>query len=120
MPFLTDEQKIIAFRGTKRVGFVNELGSSFCGFVFAGDFSDWFGLYQYYNIYGRKGYVNKLMHWPYNPQSISQQANRTIFADAVAAWPTLTDDQKAYWHSRAKNLRNHARNVFISDYLKTH
>lgn len=106
--------------GTKRLGFVNELGSSFCGFTYNGDFSDWFGLYQKYNNYGRKGYVNKLMHWPFNPQSVAQTSRRAIFADGMAEWATLTEDQKAFWHRRSKNMKRRGRDTFISDYLKTH
>jgi len=38
---------------------------------------------------------------PTNPQTENQQANRTKFADAVALWQGLTEDQKNIWRKRA-------------------
>ena len=38
---------------------------------------------------------------PTNPQTEDQQANRSKFATAVAAWQALSEDQKSAWRKKA-------------------
>ena len=57
---------------------------------------------------------------PTNPQTEDQQAWRSIFADAVAAWQALTDAERDEWHAKGKKRRKMGYSMFLTDYLITH
>jgi len=44
-------------------------------------------------------------------------ANWTKFAEAVAAWQALTDEQKKVYNDRAKGTSKTGNNIFISEYM---
>jgi len=57
---------------------------------------------------------------PTNPQTIPQQANRGIFADAVLAWQNLTATQKEVYNKRAVGKQMSGYNLFIREYMLSH
>lgn len=109
-----------------------------CGFGFIrfgstqfGDSRYFSGIYQKrvtgYNQTGRIAgrprrtyYVRMRTYRPTNPQTIPQQANRTKFADASSAWSLLTTVEKSVYNNRGKRRNRIGRNLFISEYMKTH
>lgn len=109
-----------------------------CGFGFIrfgstqfGDSRFFSGIYQKrvtgYNQTGRIAsrprrtyYVRMRTYRPTNPQTVPQQANRTKFADASAAWSLLTTVEKSVYNTRGKRRNRIGRNLFISEYMKNH
>jgi hypothetical protein len=55
---------------------------------------------------------------PTNPQTAPQEANRTKFADAMAAWMALTSEQKAEYTIRAKRRQMFGWGLFIKEYYQ--
>ena len=81
------------------------------------------GIYGIYRVRHRWGKViqEKLPFYvPTNPQTEAQQANRQKMADAVAAWQSLTPEQKEIYNERAKGKNLTGNNIFISEYLLSH
>lgn len=57
---------------------------------------------------------------PFNPRTRAQQAWRKVYANAVAAWQSLTDDQKEVWRDRATRSYLNGYCLMLQDYLLTH
>jgi hypothetical protein len=55
-----------------------------------------------------------------NPNTPSQQAHRAIFADGVAAWHTLSEEDKKQWTATGSKQGLNGFQSFMSYYLKTH
>lgn len=69
----------------------------------------------------RKTYFVKMRNYrPTNPQTPLQQAHRAKMAAAVAAWTALTDVEKSSYNERGKRANKVGRNLFISEYIKSH
>lgn len=83
-----------------------------------------FGPPEFRGIYQRQPtasgqIVRKLkLYEPTNPQTETQQAWRGVFADAVAAWQSLTDEEKKEYSDLHYPTRMSGYNRFISKYLK--
>lgn len=57
---------------------------------------------------------------PFNPKTPTQQSNRMLFRDAMAAWSALTDEDKLTWDVKAKGLSLFGRNLFVKQYMLDH
>ena len=57
---------------------------------------------------------------PVNPRSISQQANRSKFSDAVSAWQGLSSDERVWYNKRAFGKTMSGYNLFLKHYLNSH
>lgn len=69
----------------------------------------------------RKTYFVKMRNYrPTNPQTPAQQAHRAKMTAAVAAWTSLTEDEKKYYNERGKRANKVGRNLFISWHIKNH
>lgn len=77
------------------------------------------------NVYGiwqmrmtRRGKVPLKMKFyrPTNPRSPAQQANRQKFANAMAAWQALTNQEKNAYNERAKKRQMFGWGLFIREY----
>jgi len=55
-----------------------------------------------------------------NPNTEDQQIQRSKFADAVASWQGLTNEQKANYNQRSNIGHKSGYNVYISEYMKSH
>lgn len=114
----------------------NAIGRS-CGFGFLrfgksffGDSKFFQGVYQKrvtgYNNTGRIStlprrsyYVRMRTYTPTNPRTEIQQNNRNKFKLAVETWQTLTENDKLRYIKIAKKRNRIARNVFISEFMKS-
>lgn len=76
------------------------------------------GIYQMRLTKRGKVPVRMRFYEPTNPESTPQQANRTKFADAVAAWMALTSEQKASYTKRAKKRGMFGWGLFIREYYQ--
>jgi hypothetical protein len=54
---------------------------------------------------------------PSNPRTVLQQANRSVFADAVSSWQILTDEQKLAYNKNAVGKHMSGYNLFIREYM---
>jgi len=75
------------------------------------------GIYQMRYMRGRKQPLKMKFYQPTNPRSVSQQANRHKFRDAMAAWSALTNSEKTVYIQRAKSYRLIGYNLFVRDYM---
>lgn len=57
---------------------------------------------------------------PTNPRTDEQQAWRAVFAEGIAAWHTLSDEEKEEWRQKAEKKRMVGQHLFQSVYLRTH
>lgn len=57
---------------------------------------------------------------PHNPMTVAQQANRSKFANAMAAWAVLPDAQKEQYKHRVRDRKMYPKNLFVKEYMLTH
>jgi len=81
------------------------------------------GVKPFYGVYQKRAGINgtitvkEKFYIPLNKQTVPQQANRSKFADAIAAWQALTDSQKEEYNKRVAHKNFSGYNLFISEYL---
>lgn len=120
MAFLTKNQRLLGPKMTKRLGFSVDYGTAFFGFTEFGRENEFAGIYQkYYTLKGIQQ-VHKLMYWPTNPQSVPQQANRSIFASGVSAWQALSAPDKKIYNDRAYRLKIGGYHLFLREWMHSH
>ena len=56
---------------------------------------------------------------PYDPKSEMQQTNREKFAAAIAAWQSLTDEQKAVYNKKALGTGLSGYNLKVSEFMSS-
>lgn len=127
MPFLTPKEKLMGFELRKKlsgeaaqgaqIGEMQFGQNEFGGSNGVDDSLLPYGIYQmrHTNI----GYVPIRMKFyaPSNPQTEAQQANRSAFADAVANWHNLTDEEKEIYNKRARGRGMYGFNLFIREHM---
>ena len=57
---------------------------------------------------------------PHNPKTEPQQANRRLFAEAMAAWKKLSDEEKYHYRKRTRRLDMLPHNLFVKEYMQAH
>ena len=72
----------------------------------------------YYTVWN-KTYVRKYVK-PLNPRSEAQQSHRCLFADAMASWKLLSNEEKQVYKKKVRKLAMHGHNLFIREYINTH
>jgi len=80
----------------------------------------WTGYNQHGHIPGRPRrayYVRMRFYRPTNPRTELQQAGRTKFQNAVAAWQTMSEAERAPYKRRAVKKSRRGRNLFIQEYM---
>ena len=80
----------------------------------------WTGYNQHGYIPGRKKvayYVRMRYSRPTNPRTELQQAGRTKFQMAVAAWQAMDEAQRAPYKRRAVKKSRRGRNLFIQEFM---
>lgn len=65
----------------------------------------------------RQYFVRMRTYRPTNPQTATQQANRSTFADAVAAWQVMDAAQRQPYIDRAVRKSRRGRNLFIQEFM---
>lgn len=76
------------------------------------------GIYQMRMTKRGKRPIKMKFYTPTNPQTMAQEANRTKFADAMAAWGALTAQEKAAYTERAKRRGMFGWGLFIREYYQ--
>ena len=78
------------------------------------------GIYRRDNVSGKVKHYREPYMIPYNPRTVSQQANRQILADGVLAWQGLTEEQQNQYNINAKGKHMSGYNLFLREYLLSH
>lgn len=55
---------------------------------------------------------------PRNPKTPLQQKNRSLFAEAMASWKSLPDEEKYIYKKRTMTLNMLPHNLYIREYIK--
>jgi len=63
------------------------------------------------NVYARKYVI------PHNPKTEAQQCHRSLFAEGMAQWKLLGEDEKQQYRRKARKLPMHAHNLFVKQYI---
>lgn len=107
----------IAFETRGKIGKPYKYGLRRYGQFLYGQKQPKWGIYQIRTRGGHRTHVQMIHYKPTNPQTETQQANRQKYADGVAAWQSLTDEQKSVYNSKAKSKRMSGYNLFLREYL---
>jgi hypothetical protein len=75
-----------------------------------------YGDYIFYNIKGRQ--YMRSYSIPRNPRTEAQQENRSVFAEAVKLWQTLSAEEKHIYNRLASRKALTGYNLFISMHMK--
>jgi hypothetical protein len=135
-------ERIFSLIAKKKFGQFNQYGTSQYGWSHYGDDDIWLiktdygtasygsdhygdafvlsGVYRTDNVKGYLTYYREPYYIPRNPRTTTQQAWRSVFAQAVFAWQQLTPEEKMFYNERAKGKRMSGYNLFIREYLLSH
>jgi len=83
-----------------RLGRPNELGAIWCGWSELGEYLPIAGIYQKRPRKNGQIFVKMKHYHGANPQTPAQQSNRATFAQAVAGWQALSEEQKNVWRKK--------------------
>ncbi len=97
----------------------SEYGTRTYGNFRYGDMDNIWGIYQRRHRRGKVIHARLKFYIPSNPQSATQQNNRTKFTAGMTAWTGLTQNQKNVYNERAKKKHLHGVNLFLREYLKS-
>jgi len=98
----------------------NEYGIPQYGWKIYGTDDKRWGIWQLRHRLGKRIFVKQKFFIPSNPQTESQQARRTIFADGMTAWKALTAEQQKEYNNKANKLGIFGFNLFMKQYLNSH
>lgn len=80
----------------------------------------WTGYNQTGYVPGKKRvpyFVRMRTYRPTNPRTELQQTGRNKFAEAVAAWQSMSEAERAPYKARAVRHSRRGRNLFIQEYM---
>lgn len=102
------------------LGYSNGYGAIRFGFNRFGLRTDYAGIYQ--RRPRKRGSLTARLKFyrPTNPQTVPQQAWRSVFADGWVAWGALTPTERMPYYRRAKRLRMSGPNAFMREWLSQH
>jgi len=77
------------------------------------------GTYQIKHTHEGPRISHMKLYKPTNPQTVEQQAHRSIFSAGVLLWQSLTIEDKKLYNDRAKQYRFSGFNLFMREYINT-
>lgn len=130
MPFLKSCEALYSVKATGRLGRPMFCGEAWCGWSQCGEENEHVGVYQQrrkrsgnnhnWHISDPKPRNFRMKHtWPPQNDTPAKITSMQNFADAVAAWQGLTEEQKASYNELAKKLNRDGYQYFISKFLKS-
>lgn len=119
MAIIEGTNKILSLHAQKRLGFSQDFGSAFFGFVQFGESNKYAGIWQRKKTKAGWKISREAFYWPTNPSSTAQQSRRSLFAASIAAWQSLTDEQKRVYNRKAEKRRISGYNLFIKFYMNS-
>lgn len=120
MARLTTAQKLISQQTRGRFGRPSTYGRAHFGFNLLGADDSLSGIYKIAQFKEGRAVSLRPFHWPKNPRTEAQQANRSKFADGVTQYRALTPEQLAVINKVGQRLGMTGYNYFLSKYLRSH
>lgn len=117
MALLNTEQKVMLFRPRNGIGYPNGYGLTILGQGIYGLNGTLWAIYQRRKLLSGPGFIAMKFYKPTNPNTSLQQNYRDWFAKAIIEWRALTEEQKAEYNVRAKNLTLSGYNLFIREFM---
>jgi len=77
------------------------------------------GIFRTDNVTGKVRVYREPFYITRNPRTANQQTNRNKFADAVAYWQGLTEEEKKVYNQRAIGKHMSGYNLCIREYMKS-
>jgi anthranilate/para-aminobenzoate synthase component I len=68
---------------------------------------------------GKKTYSRRYVK-PRNPNSEAQQAQRSLFAEAMEEWKKLSAEEQQVYKKKTRNTSLHPHNLFVKKYTAIH
>lgn len=106
-----------SIRVQKKLSLPNQYGQSVYGWGEYGHQNNFAGIYQYRPRKKGRILVREMFYKPINPKYDDQIIVQTKFGDAVRAWQSLTDEQKAVYNQRIKQQHFCGYQLFIKEYM---
>jgi len=113
------EQKLYSLDVRGEIGYSGGFGLIAFGWNRFGFYNVMCGIYAKFRTLKGPKLVRKVFYRPTNPQTVPQQAWRSIFADGKVAWDSLTLDQKKLYNKKAQSRRMTGYNLFMSQWLQS-
>lgn len=120
MTHVSDTEALVSLGTRGTFGFSCGFGAIRFGNARYGYFSEYAGIYKRHRVRGGWGVSRGQFYRPMNPRTPTQQAWRTVFADAWGVYNSLTPDQKAILYAQARKKSMTAANLFMSQWLTSH
>ncbi len=117
MVVATPKQHLLSVVSRKKLGNPNFYGNSMFGWSFYGDDNEYAGIYYVARIRNKKVQKRINFYEYVITHTTIQTANRSKFADAVAAWQALPSDQKKRYNDLAVGMRMHGYGLFIKRFM---
>lgn len=113
-------EKIMSLDARGKIGYTSGAGLARCGYSRCGASKRFGGIYQRKKTL--KGWRTSRMrvYNPINPQTETQQAWRSVFADAWVEYATLTSEQKLLLSKEARKYHLSGPQLFLRRYLLAH
>ena len=115
---IDNEQFKIGWSVRGKVGTSSANGRYLLGVSFLGNQDDSHGIYQNRSRQSGRSVVLMRNSRPTNPRSVAQQANRQKFADGMAAWSALTDEQRLAYNKSARRRQMFGWGWFLREYFR--
>lgn len=113
-----EELKSIAIR--RKFSKPNQYGEGIYGISNYGHEQDAAGIYQVRTRFQHRANVKEKFYEPAVQNQPNKVARQIVFAAAVAAWQSLTEEQKIQYNIKSKGKHMSAYNVFLREYLFSH
>jgi len=120
MVVVESKDRLLSFETTKKFGLPNFYGGAWFGASDFGDDIEQSGVYQKRHYSDNPVFVRMRHMWPTNPQTVSQQSWRQIFANGVVAWQNLTESEKTVYNNEARKYQFEGFNLFLREWLNYH
>lgn len=101
----------------KKISLPNGYGEAIFGFSQYGHDNINAGIYQQRQGLDGKITAKLKFYVPTNPQTVPQQANRSVFANAVSGWQSLTAEQKLAYNKSAVGKQMSGYNFYIKEFM---
>jgi len=97
-----------------------EFGKRDYGDFKCGDLIIFSGIFRTDNVTGKTKHYREPYYITKNPRYENQQNWRGVFADAIAAWQGLTQEQKNHYNDIAEGRKKSGYNLYLREYLLLH
>lgn len=103
---------------SQKLGFPWGFGRIWFGVSRYGDSLELSGIYQRRSTKAGQIFVRENFYWPINTLSVELENNRLIFAQGVATWKDMNDEEKEYYRALRQPENMSGYNRFMRLWLR--